>query len=297
VKLDAIIPVHNEAWALGLTLRAILEWCDEAVVLLHACVDDSERIALQVAEETKRVRVMWEPSREWQEMPMRQRMLGAAREGGATHIAILDADEILTANLAPDIRMLAEKLQPGNVLDLPGYNLRGGVGQYHSTGVWANRWFASIFRDAPGLGWHGDRFHHRHPMGQDVRMRRMVRHGDGGVMHLWGASERRLRAKHALYKMTEVLRWPSKSKIEIDRMYSLAIHGEWGDTPADWKFAPTPGAWWGGYEPLMKHLDLGAVPLQETECAALIEEHGMEPFKSLNLFGVEKCQQASAVLV
>ena len=60
-------------------------------------------------------------------------------------------------------------------------------------------------------------------------------------MHLWGVSEKRLVAKHALYKLTERIRWPEKPVEEIDQMYSWAIHGaaNYG-TPATWQYAQVP---------------------------------------------------------
>lgn len=45
VKLICTIPVRNEAWCLGLTLRAVLMWCDEVIVLLHCCTDATEAIS------------------------------------------------------------------------------------------------------------------------------------------------------------------------------------------------------------------------------------------------------------
>ena len=106
-------------------------------------------------------------------------------------------------------------------------------------------------------------------------------------MHLWGASERRLRAKSALYKLTERLRWPDKPVQEIDTMYSWAIHGrpQCNDTPALWQFRDTPKEWWEPYAHLMKHLHLDADPWQEAECQRLLKEHdGIG--KGLDLFGV-----------
>lgn len=302
MKIVGIMPVHNEAWCLGLTLRSLANWCDEIVVMLHNCSDDSERIAYEVKDETGRVVLLHETDPTWHEMPMRQRLLEEARKREATHVAILDADELLTSNLLSEIRGICGRLEPATVLELPGFNLRGGIDQYHANGIWSNRWFAAAFGDYASLGWYGDQFHHRHPMGR-VMLRKLP--GNAGIMHLWGASERRLKAKHALYKITERLRWPEKSVSGIDRMYSLAIDGQpgtnsrmggWG-TPANWDYAPVPETWWAGYGDMMQHLDLSAVPTQEAECLALIERYGAEMFNGLNLFGVvEQCQQASAVL-
>ena len=110
-------------------------------------------------------------------------------------------------------------------------------------------------------------------------------------MHLWGADERRLVAKHALYKMTERLRWPSKPVAEIDHLYSLAIYPEASvgtRFTCQWRFAETCPTWWEPYRDLVQHLDLAAPPWQEEECQRLLTEHGAERFAGLDLFGVEE---------
>ena len=109
-------------------------------------------------------------------------------------------------------------------------------------------------------------------------------------MHLWGASERQLRAKHALYKITERLRWPDKPIATIEKEYSWAIKGEPGHpsfgTPETWKYNTVPDSWWAPYAHLMKYLDVDAEPWQEAEARRLYAKHGPERFKGLDLFGV-----------
>src|SRR6266481_4165205 len=195
MKLVGLMPVRNEDWCLGLSLRVALLWCDEVVVLLHACTDGSGAIVAQVtARERERVRIIVDDDPTWKEMEHRQQMLAHARIRGATHIAMIDADEILTGNLLPDRHGLDSnqgsswdwypRISHGNILQLPGYNLRGCVDRhayvnrkarlcgiderlyhYHQNGVWGNRWFSTAFQDDPRLGWSGDRFHAREPQG------------------------------------------------------------------------------------------------------------------------------------
>lgn len=297
MKLVALLPVRNEDWCLGLTLRALLMWVDAIVVLLHACTDGSTDIVEQVIREHDRGRlsVLHFPDPVWTEMMHRQTMLTCARAIDATHIVTLDADEILTGNLwvnpLDHEGMRAQikiNLLSNHILQLPGYNLRNGTAQYHSNGIWGRRWFPVAFQDDPQLGWHGDHFHHREPMGLHLNPYRPIEQGQGGVMHLWGCSERRLKAKHALYKVTERLRWREKRIRDIDQMYSWAIHGrpEANDTPATWIYADVPAAWWEPHKSLMKHLHLDTEPWQEAEVQRLVEKHGREYFQGLDLFGV-----------
>ena len=296
MKLVGLMPVRNEDWILGLSARVALQWCDALVILLHACTDRSVGIVRELMEEVPGCVQPMACDGEWLEMEHRQHMLLTARAEGATHIAMIDADEVLTANLLPTpelirIRGMVNALAPGQMLELPGYNLRGSLDRYHSNGIWGNRWFSLAFRDTPAAHWGGDRFHSRAPAGVKWQTWRPIQQGEGGVMHLWGASERRLRAKSALYKVTERLRWPDKPVAEIDKMYSWAIKGEPGHssfgTPETWTYASTPIGWW--HKDLIlsrKHLHLDVEPWQEAEVRRLVAEHGREHFAGLDLFGV-----------
>jgi hypothetical protein len=297
MKLVGIMPVRNEAWCLGFTLRIALKWCDEVVVLLHACTDDSLQIVADVQSEvTDRLSYFIVKEQQWDEMVQRHTMLeGARKEHGATHIAIIDADEFISANLlpSPDERRLSSPhildyvnaLPPAQILELPGYNMREMPGEpltmrYHANGVWGSRWFATVFLDLPGLSWQGDRFHHREPFGCNWQRWRPIRQGYGGTIHLWGASERRLRAKHAHYRVTERLRWPTKPVQDIERLYSLAT------SPREpWTYHTLPPTWIEPYADWMQYLHIDVEPWQEKEIAIVLETYGRERFAGLDLLG------------
>lgn len=287
MRLIGMMPCRNEDWVLGLSLRAALMWCDAVLVLTHECSDASEDIVFEVARENPQRVWLLDVGGDWDEMTHRQRMLNGARHLNATHLAIIDADEVLTGNLLESIRLHVESMPPGRILQLPGYNLRGGLDRYHGNGIWGNRWFSTAFRDDLRLGWQGDRFHQREPGGALLQWARPIMQGQGGIMHLWGASERRLRAKHVLYKMTETLRWPEKSRSEIDRLYTLAFDPSLNlNFDQTWLYAEVPAEWWAPYSDLWPCVKWGATPWQEEECRRLYAEHGPDRFSGLDLFGV-----------
>jgi hypothetical protein len=192
------------------------------------------------------------------------------------------------------------------MLELPGYNLRASLDRYHSNGIWGQRWFSCAFKDQPEAHWAGDKFHSRNPAGVKWQPWRPIKQGEGGILHLWGASERRLRAKHSLYKITERLRFPAKPTTEIERMYNLwrskddeliSYPKQW---PNDWEYADVPDAWWrheGNLRSDIVGSDIGPhetlgqralleIPWQEAEVRRLVQEHGSEKFKGLDLFGL-----------
>lgn len=253
MKIVAIMPVRNEDWCLGLTARALLMWCDELVIGLHACTDESADIAAQVRAETKRVCIQIQPDvGEWREMANRQALLEVARKRGATHVITIDADEVVTGDLLTDIRQIVGDLQPGRTLNLR-WLCMPTLDTYFATGIWGDNWADCGFVDLPHLHWaarDGYDFHHRRPMGQQLVP---VRRGtDGGLMHLQFADRRRLRAKQFLYTLTERLRWPDREPAaKMVQRYSQAIYT---DNEAR---ASVKEGWWEPYADLMQHLHLG----------------------------------------
>jgi len=125
-------------------------------------------------------------------------------------------------------------------------------------------------------------------MGLNLKGYQPIAQGQGGILHLWGASERRLRARHAWYKITERLRGPNKPVTAPDEMYSWAIHGRPAhrDTPNRWQFADVPESWWAPYSHLLKHIDWCDEPWQEKAVRDAIAEHGAAKFVGLDLFGL-----------
>jgi hypothetical protein len=263
------------------------------MVHLHACSDTSIDIAREALYETtfrlplERIELSGEDadSATWDEMAHRQLLLRRARARGATHIVIMDADELLTGNLLPTIRQRIEQIPPGWIFQLPGYNLRNSLSSFHANGTWGNRIFSAGFADHPCFKWEGDRFHHREPMGLSTdRAIQICNQGQGGILHFWGASERRLKAKVLQYKITERLRWPDKPVEEIlAEGYNWALDGRPGtdDVPEKWQYAVTPPEWWVPYAELMKYLDVDKQPWQEKWNEEMIALHGLERFRGL----------------
>ena len=288
MKLAALMPVRNEDWVLGLSARVALLWCDQLILLDHASTDRTASIIDELClERPGRIVSLRNDDPTWHEMSHRQFLLETARSGGATHIAMIDADEILTSNLIPTIRRDVERLPRGAILELPGYNLRGSTHYYHATGIWADRWFSVAFAEDRRLCWSGDRFHHRTPMGAALNPWHPVAQGAGGVMHLWGVNERRLVAKHCAYKMIERLRWPQKPLPDINRLYAQAFDPSVNrQFDQHWRFAPVPDSWWQLYTPLLAHLQPDGAPWQENMCRDLYAQYGPDRFAGLDLFGV-----------
>lgn len=289
MKLTALMPARNEDWIIGLSLRVARLWCDEVIVLAHRCEDGTIATCDEAREEVGGIEIINESDQNWDEMLHRQKLLLAARERGATHIALIDADEVLTANAIPSIRERVEKLVPGACLQIPLMCMHD-MGQWiidapsrHGRYItnWGNCITTAAFLDGPGLGWSvqkgGYQHHHREPFGAHIMI---LWRSDHGVMHFQFANRRRLFAKHALYKMVERLRWPDKLVSDIDSLYNLAVR------PSRIHLRQVQDDWMQGYAEWLKYVDLDGEPWQEQECMRLWAKHGPEAFHGLNLFGV-----------
>jgi hypothetical protein len=277
---------RNEDWIIGISARAALEWCDNLVIFDHASNDQTPTLLADLKAEYKdRVYLMSESNPVWEEMNFRNRMLTQAKVRAATHCAVVDADEILTANLLPEIRSVMAVSELQHSLEPPWVCIRGALNNYHTSGVWGTNHVSVGFKMASFWHWtarDGYDFHHRRPMGGPMVPLRPWKLEQGGMLHLQFVNERRLRAKQAAYKMQEVLRWPGRSTVDaINKMYNPAVYGTPGDT-----FAEVPKEWWAAYQRWMQYLDTSREPWQERQCKQWMAEHGTERFKGLDLFGV-----------
>lgn len=303
MKLIGLMVVRNEAWILGASLRSALEWCDEVVVVDHASTDDTRKIITDVTgdyayrvhysrwEPTKTVKAMRDgkefeipvvdPDAPWDEMAVRQHSLELGRKHGGTHFAIVDADEMVTANLLPFVRDWFERLQPGQLLELPMLAMRTLHHYQADDSVWSSAFITLGFADVKGkLSWKpavdGYQHHNRPPYGYvEPRYRPVGEKEYGGVMHLQFCNRRRLLAKHYLYAYTDHLRWPGReTKAELSRKYSQAL-----EAPKHTR--QIPSEWWDGA--LLRLVNLDDVPWQEWQLSELLRQHGEDKFKGITL--------------
>jgi glycosyltransferase involved in cell wall biosynthesis len=120
MNLTAIMPARNEGWVIGLSARAALKWCDALVVLDHASTDDTPELLESLAKEYPgRVYTISVDDPSWPEMAHRQQLLEFARAIGSTHIAPVDADEVLAGEMLPIVRGRIEQLGAGKYIGTP----------------------------------------------------------------------------------------------------------------------------------------------------------------------------------
>jgi len=283
MKLIAIVPCRSEGWIAGLTFRGLLMWVDELVVLDHASDPPISASNFWDRADRNRVTILVESNPEWDEMRDRQRLLDQARARGATRIVTIDADELVTGNLLPDIRPGVECMPAHTLLQLPWVQLRGDLHTMHraGAGLWGQNWATSAFVDQPEAHWQaaggGYQHHHREPYGVPYAPYRPVPWGRGGLFHFQMMSERRLREKQFWYTLVERKRWPGRKTAEqIRQQYSPTVYGFCPPSiPAvplypQHLLDPVPETWWEPYKPWLKYLDVGAETWYVRECQKML---------------------------
>lgn len=282
MKLIGCLPVKNEAWVIRLTIRVALKWCDHIIVLDNGSTDQTGQYLNELAlANPGRLTIFEQGGPVWNDMDNRQFLLNMARQAGATHIAIVDADEIVTSDIVGGIREAAEKLPDGIRLNMRLRNLVGSVTAYRGDGYF-HAWGDMVFKDHPKLHWtarKGYQFHHRKPFGLKKQFQRYG--PSGGVMHLSMVRHRAFLAKVAYYKMIERIRW-NKTPDQINRQY------DWWRIPGPERTVP-PG-WWLKYkhEGLLDLLSLddSGETWHVYECRKLLAKHDPDQFAGLDLFGI-----------
>lgn len=295
MRLVGLMFVRNEQWVLGCSLPAALRLVDEVVVLDHASTDRTPAIVAEVAAaHPGRVHVIDWTEPEFNETDIRQRLLDEGRARGGTHFMMLDADEIVTAQLLDELRERIADLPPAHGLELPWLAMWQSLDRYRDDdSVWSDNVKLFCYADAPALthralddGYH---LHLQTPRGLVKPHARPYRDADGGVMHLQFANRRRLVAKHVWYKMFETIRFPGRTKAaQIDRTYSQALDETALRTSA------VPAAWWSAHAADRDAIDVDDRPWQEDAILGFLREHGREAFAGLELWGLPERLLAEA---
>jgi len=287
VKIIGLMVIRNEQWIVEESLRRALEWVDGMAIMFDRCDDNTQDICLDILSSFKgpsRTKLAI-PGPHWNEMDIREANFNDGRALGGTHFAIIDADEMLTTNLLPVIRELFENLDPAELLELPMYAVREGLLSYQDDKtVWSHSKLTLGFKDDPRLGWaprHGDGYQHhaRPPRGSRLSAHsRPIPKGNGGAFHFQFANKKRLLAKHVLYRMVDHLRWPGRRTPErLNDIFDEALKEPVGvsSIPQEWKEGIDESK-----------IDFNEQnPWHEKEIKTLLEKHGRDAFKGLDLKG------------
>lgn len=292
--IAALFLVRNEEWCLGASLRSATIYADHVVVYNDRSTDGTAAIIEAVAREhpgkVHTVPPLSLDQRVWPEMQMRQATLQFARTLGATHFAINDADEVLTARL---LRRMANEptrqeilhhiRQPGQAIGLSMFSpYRGQWSPVRSDRSFAASCVSWLVHDAPDLCWadDNDRYCHHRRLPRGATHALTIPRAHGGIFHLQFINRRRLVAKAVWYKLQETVSFPGRMPPgALNQKYDWAISEENMQLePVNPEDLAEPVAW------LSRFVDTQADAWQLAEAKRLYAEHGPPRFTDLNLY-------------
>lgn len=277
MKLISITPIKNEDWILPCWLHALEQLVDHAVVVDNGSWDET---SILLHKYRHFVTVLEDGRKDWDEVSLRSRCLETARGLAATHILILDADEIVTANCIPTIQEWCETAPPGSATQLACMAMWKSPHTYRDDRTrWSKVFMPFLWALSPDVRYHSSRdpMHRRWPAGREYPLTTLIPWGRGGVMHLQFAAFQRMREKHAWYKMYEVAcnKRPVRS---VDAKYSRA------PDKRGLLLSRVPDKWWDDYH--LETIKWNAPSHYPSLCRLLLATYGPETFRGLNLWGV-----------
>jgi hypothetical protein len=289
MKVIGLMTARNEDWILGLTLRGVMLIVDEMIVLDHASTDDTARIIREVAREHPgRIHHQRREDPVWREATIRQSLLEDGRKLGGTHFWVIDADELLTGNLLPQVRSILSSLGAGDCVTLPWFPMWRGLDRCRRDGnkYWCAKRTVYGFRDHPSLRYEPRQkrpvcdIHTRAPTLPGKKHEFCVNDPHGGVMHFVAAGWSRLVAKAAWYKMIETVRFADVSAAQLNALYDRDLD------ETDLITVPAEPAWWGPYLGWRRHVHPDRPSWYEWDCQRMWREFGPEKFAGLELWRI-----------
>ncbi len=288
-KLVALTATRNEDWVLGLSLRVSLSYCNAVVVTDHGSTDRTAQIIRDAQAEFPNcpIDVRRVEHTEWREADVRQEMLERGRRLGGTHFVIVDADEVPTGNLLPQLRALALGADVGCCAALPMIATYHSPTVYRWDGLWGERsaipW---AFGDSGELCWKFSsayQWHRRAPFNAIDKGLLVSGKERGGLFHLQFVNKSRLQSKAAWYKMMETVTYPGKrTAADLNQMYDWALREESA------RLDVVPQEWWAPYQQRgwLQFFRPDAPAWQLGEAIRLAAQHGHERFSGLELHGI-----------
>lgn len=150
-KIVGMVQVRNERIFIEQCLRALSLYTDAIVILDDASTDETLAIIKSLAETCNIEKIIEHTEwKDWNEPHNKNELLNAARSIGGTHMVIIDADEMFSADCLTDdwLRKKILALQPGDSMGCLWINLWRSIDQYRDDGsVWVPRDIHRVFCD------------------------------------------------------------------------------------------------------------------------------------------------------
>jgi hypothetical protein len=281
-RIVGLVPARNEARLLRTSLPALARLVDAIVYLDDASDDGSVDVVRELAPRARVERLIAKQRWSRDEPGDRNRLLETGRSIGGTHFVVLDADEMVTANLLGPhgLREAILSLAPGQQLRMAWLQLWRSLRVFrHDASVWTHNYKPFVFADAPGAAYRSEFIHtERAPEGLHGRVYTLPGPEHGGVMHFQFVNWDALRLKQAWYRCLERVRHPERSDEAINIRYAPATDER------DIGLRPVPKEWFAGYADLDVEVFTHPDRWREEQIRQWVTEFGPETFDGLDIW-------------
>lgn len=281
MKIIALLPVKNEAWALPSYLSSVHRVADQMIALDDGSTDASAELLRRAGADVHR----YDASKEAivHMSTRRQRLLELGRAALGTHFIWLDADETFSANFLTRARDTIVALQPGQKLTMRWIHAWKDTEHYlaDTRSPFGDTWKDFIIAD-DGSDF-SDRFlsEARTPGACDSPVR--LPESAGGVLHWQFARWEITQYKQALYRCLELLEG-SRGARRINHMYRITL-----DVP-DLAVRAIPNHWTDGLAiPRVTKSDQSNP--YRAQLMALFADHGIEHFEPLQIWHIKELRE------
>ncbi len=222
-KIVGLVQVKNEEIFIEQCLRALSLYTDAIVILDDASTDRTLEIIKALAPECRIEAIIENKEwRDWNEPSNKNKLLRAGRLVGGTHMVIIDADEMFSADCLENnyLRNRILALKPGDSMGCLWINLWRSIHQYRDDGsVWVPRDNARIFCDN-GVAYYPEGFLHASSIPAGLQGRYYPNTDTTrGILHFQFVNWENLLAKQAWYRCLEHIHDPKKSIYDINSTY------------------------------------------------------------------------------
>ncbi|BCM93391.1 hypothetical protein IAD21_05282 [Abditibacteriota bacterium] len=275
-----LVPVRNESWILHRFIQCTLLWADH-IIIADQCSDDG---SAEIASSYPRVTVVENPDPTFSEVKRQKLLLQAARQiPGQRLLLALDADEILSANVLESSEwQKALQVAPGTMLDFAKVNLKTPDTYFLHSAEDGKAWIPFGYMD-DGAEHEGAVIHTcripEPPNAPRFRLNEVV------LLHYNSCNVARNDSKNRWYRCFERLTFPTKSVVQITRLY------DWEERlQPRWKIRSIKDEWVAGYRE--EGIDLTGFedhPVQwwDWEILRMFKTHGTRPFRYLDIWSVD----------
>ncbi|MCL5095947.1 MAG: FkbM family methyltransferase, partial [Candidatus Omnitrophica bacterium] len=284
MKIVGLVPARNEHERLEFCLRALAKYTD-AIVYLDDCSDDNSLGVVESLAESCRIERVIRKTRWHRDEPGdRNALLAAGREIGGTYFIVLDADEVLTANLADDdyLRRLITRLRPGEKLAMTWIQLWRSVKKYRfDDSVWTWNSKAVIFCDDQKCHYDSGFIHTPRVPANLEGQTHFLPGYTHGLLHFQFVNWRNLLVKQAWYRCLERIRDPQKSARAIDELYAPS------KDERNLRLKPAPENWLSGYSFFDPARADAPEHWREAQVLDWFEQYGRDCFKDLDIWDID----------